>query len=636
MTILFHRYAAPSYNGGLPANYDYLNNATSGVPSDTSDALAAGTNVGSYFFGNAEQATTAAFNRAARALGLNTDFLDNLFHRDIATPAVTADVTASGAVTAITLTGPNLYLGTSGTSNNLAGIGTFIRVLDSNDEEIFTTTGLLCSPTTLSVTTPDTVGSGLFSANNITINFTNAIPNGTVYRVYYYTRGNLATMDPSNFTFGKQRRWNTGAAYSGVANIGPNSLLAGTTKSQTYRLLDILNGVDAIRAVTAGTTLHTNSPGAALRDGTVIINPASSFNLQLPAPATCAGQKVLLENSDGLMSPSNTVTLVRAGSEKINGVAANATLNTAMGAWWLTSDGTDWYVRQILHASPDIQGCRLSATSEAIPGSDTSSATTIFFCPYTSGRISLWDGTHWVERLVGNGISAISLSLSGLTNGFNYDVYAVWSNPGVVLELVKWTNDISRATALTGQDGVLVKTGDATRRYVGTIRTIATNATTDTPAQRFVWNYYHRQPLHGAWVNPANSWTVAALAFTGWRPVNNNTNPPQVEFVIGVNTHARAQARYFFSGNTAGWVCGNGIGVNSTGTNSAQIFGALTSTASSIVDSVAVYEGTLLPGHWTFTQLEQATGSGGATVTYYGNAGNAIFMATGLVVDLTG
>lgn len=638
--MTFHRLTTPSYFGGLPGGYDYINNALAGTPAPANGVLAGGPNVGSYFVGFGDNATSANINRPAAALAQNTDALDDLFHRDIATAIVTSDVTAGSPVTSITLVGPGIFLGSTGTANTQAGIGTFIRVVDSNDQEIFQVipgfTPLLCAPTSVTLTGGDAVGSNGFSANSVQVNIPTAIPTGTTYRVYYYVRSNLAAFDVASLVFGKRRRWNLAAAYSGPSNIGPNKLVAGTTQLQTYELLDILNGVDAVRTSAANTTLNTNSPGAQLRDGTVVLNAASSFNIQLPNPASCAGQKVLLIDGTGSMGPSNTVTLVRFATEKISNIAANGVLGTAYGEWWLVSDGTNWHVRQILHASPDLQGCRLSATSEPIAGSDTTSATSIFFCPYTSARISLWDGTHWVERQVGNGISAISLALSALTNNTNYDVYAAWSAPSVILELVPWTNDITRSVALTAQDGVFVKTGDFTRRYVGTIRTIATNATADSPAQRFVWNHYHRQPLHGAWVNPANSWSIAPVAFAGWRPVNNNTNPPQVEFVVGLNVHARAQARYFFTATTNGWVAGNGIGVNSTGTNAAQIFGALTSVANATSDAVAVYEGTLLPGHWTFTQLEQATGAGGATVTYFGNAGNATFMSTGLLVDITG
>ena len=63
MTAVFHRLAVPTYFGGLPAGYDYVNNATSGTPAYANGALTGGTNVGSYFVGFDDDATSANANR---------------------------------------------------------------------------------------------------------------------------------------------------------------------------------------------------------------------------------------------------------------------------------------------------------------------------------------------------------------------------------------------------------------------------------------------------------------------------------------------------------------------------------------------------------------------------------------------
>jgi len=62
------------------------------------------------------------------------------------------------------------------------------------------------------------------------------------------------------------------------------------------------------------------------------------------------------------------------------------------------------------------------------------------------------------------------------------------------LEFLVWTSDTARATAIAISSGVAYKTGDLTRRYVGSFRTTATNATEDSPLKRFVINYYNRVP----------------------------------------------------------------------------------------------------------------------------------------------
>ena len=60
-----------------------------------------------------------------------------------------------------------------------------------------------------------------------------------------------------------------------------------------------------------------------------------------------------------------------------------------------------------------------------------------------------------------------------------------------------WTNDSTRATALTTQDGVLVKTGATDYRYIGTIRINGTGGQCeDTEIFRGVWNFYNRTIRH--------------------------------------------------------------------------------------------------------------------------------------------
>ena len=55
-----------------------------------------------------------------------------------------------------------------------------------------------------------------------------------------------------------------------------------------------------------------------------------------------------------------------------------------------------------------------------------------------------------------------------------------------------WTNDTTRATAIDLQDGIPVKHGDSTRRYLGTYYTTATGQTEDSVAKRMVWNQNNR------------------------------------------------------------------------------------------------------------------------------------------------
>ena len=116
-------------------------------------------------------------------------------------------------------------------------------------------------------------------------------------------------------------------------------------------------------------------------------------------------------------------------------------------------------------------------------------ATTIYFTPYIGNRISLFNGVDWVLDT----FTEISIALGTLTADLSYDLFAYDSGGTVLFDSpLAWTNGTTRATALAYQDGILVKNGDATRRYIGSFYTINTTETADTSTKRLVWNYYNR------------------------------------------------------------------------------------------------------------------------------------------------
>lgn len=90
----------------------------------------------------------------------------------------------------------------------------------------------------------------------------------------------------------------------------------------------------------------------------------------------------------------------------------------------------------------------------------------------------------------------------------------------------------TRATALAVQDGVYVKNGDATRKYLGTFRTTGANPTVtiDNRQKRFVWNYYNRRPRSLFRTETTSTWFFAG----DFRAANANA-ANRVEFVTGMN-----------------------------------------------------------------------------------------------------
>jgi hypothetical protein len=105
----------------------------------------------------------------------------------------------------------------------------------------------------------------------------------------------------------------------------------------------------------------------------------------------------------------------------------------------------------------------------------------------------------------------------------------------------------SRATALAWQDGILVKSGDPTRRYIGTFCITATlGQTEDSTTSRFVWNYYNRR-LRQMFreFTTSHGYTTAT-----WRAVNNDL-AQRVDFVVGVQEDSVTGSMLHQSTNSA-------------------------------------------------------------------------------------
>lgn len=164
--------------------------------------------------------------------------------------------------------------------------------------------------------------------------------------------------------------------------------------------------------------------------------------------------------------------------------------------------------------------CEGRLTTESgvpVSTSDRSTQTTIYFTPYNGNRVRLYDGTRW--RLYA--FSEISLALSGLTSDKNYDVFMYDNASTLTLELsAAWTNDTTRADALTKQDGVSVKSGATSRLHVGTIRTTGTTTTEDSATKRFVWNRYNRVPRYLLAQEQSASWSYNSAT---WRYANGSS-----------------------------------------------------------------------------------------------------------------
>ena len=261
-----------------------------------------------------------------------------------------------------------------------------------------------------------------------------------------------------------------------------------------------------------------------------------------------------------------------------------------------------------------VQDFRLTLTTAApLPQTDVTGATTIYCCPYKGNRIALYDGSaNWNVRTS----AQFSLALGTLTSGKPYDVFC-YDNAGVpTLEFLVWTNDTGRATPLVYQDGVLVKSGATTRRYMGTFYTTATTTTEDSKANRYLYNYYWRSPRKLERRETNASWTYTTAT---WRQANAAA-ANQVNVLLGVDEDTVIVNVAGTANNASANVnMANGIGLDSTTTPVAtsQVASGAAS-ANPFQNTNCTYIGSPGLGRHSFNWLEASSAVG--TTTFYGTS----------------
>lgn len=212
-----------------------------------------------------------------------------------------------------------------------------------------------------------------------------------------------------------------------------------------------------------------------------------------------------------------------------NGSTYTAATITAGSGITVTNGSGSITIASSAPASTDNSICqgRLTLGGSAVNTSSTASSTVVLY-PYKGDRISLYSGGAWSTLTF---TSSTTLSISGLSSSPCYDVWAYNNSGTVALDYTAWTNTSTRATSLTWQDGIYVKSGDATRRYLGTFyKSDATN-TAINGSKNFVWNYYNRVDVD--LYNEKLTGGTHSYSTATWREWNAETTN-RIQFVIGV------------------------------------------------------------------------------------------------------
>lgn len=169
----------------------------------------------------------------------------------------------------------------------------------------------------------------------------------------------------------------------------------------------------------------------------------------------------------------------------------------------------------------------------------------------------------------------------------------------------------TRATALTTQDGIYVKTGATTRRYLGTIRITSTaGQCEDSYTRRFVWNLHNREQRILKVTEAGNSWSYTT---TTYRAINNNWQS-RAEIVVGLDLAPPYFEARIWAVSTGGGVLSLGVGLNSTTTTSTFIMNLGYNAGVPLQAVFANYTGE----GYHYLQLLEYGSTGG---TFYGDFG---------------
>lgn len=276
-------------------------------------------------------------------------------------------------------------------------------------------------------------------------------------------------------------------------------------------------------------------------------------------------------------------------------------------------------------------GGRLTLESGVpVSTSDQTAKGTLYYTPYVHDYIRLYNGTRptlytFTER---------SLSLT-LTSGKNYDVFLYDNSGTLTLELsAAWTNDTTRADALAWQAGVgYVKSGTATRLWLGTIRASASNKTelvfggADTAARCFMWNAYNRVKVPLRWWDTTDSWTYSTATWRQKRASGNN----QAGIVAGYVGCFASITSVAISFNDSAVARLHAIGLDSTSARAAGCPSGRPVYTTSGAGSTSTSFNFLCPlGYHYVAEIECGYASG--TTTWYGDIGESGGAQSGAVM----
>lgn len=205
-----------------------------------------------------------------------------------------------------------------------------------------------------------------------------------------------------------------------------------------------------------------------------------------------------------------------------------------------------------------VNGFRCSLDSTAAVA-DVTGGDYVYLLPHISNEVALYDGSQWVIR-TNAGAGTIKDAVPNTVGTFY--AYAYWNTSVLAVTI--------DSTSPTKQDGVWVKTGDATRRLIAVLYVNATGASRgkvdDNPIRRDLGNVAgvavqkvmlraQNANLYG--LGPTGNWTALA-------PAGESPNPYELDFCSATEDQGEFTLHALPYCNTTGTKVYVGLGAGNT------------------------------------------------------------------------
>lgn len=150
----------------------------------------------------------------------------------------------------------------------------------------------------------------------------------------------------------------------------------------------------------------------------------------------------------------------------------------------------------------------------------------LYFEAYKGNRVALYDGSAWQTVA----FERYTLSGASITNSRPHDVFLDYNSGSPQLTVVAWTSDTARATAILVLDGVYVRSGANTQRYLGTVWANSSGQFANTRQNRHVWNYYNRVDQDMYIEDTSAAYAYATATWREFRGVSTQ----RLSYVVGM------------------------------------------------------------------------------------------------------